>query len=71
MRSPRTPGSVSWSGLVVLQAAIRGAFSVFVVVVAIDLLDGAQSSVGVLEGAVGVGALVGSLRARCSSAAGP
>ena len=27
-------------GLVVLQAAIRGAFSVFVVVVAIDLLDG-------------------------------
>ena len=44
-----------------LQAAIRGAFTVFVVVVAIDLLDGTQSSVGVLMGAVGVGALLGSL----------
>ncbi|HET8970419.1 MAG TPA: MFS transporter [Candidatus Nanopelagicales bacterium] len=48
-------------GLVVLQAAIRGAFTVFVVVLAIDLLGGAQSSVGVLMGAVGIGALVGSL----------
>ena len=48
-------------GLVVLQAAIRGAFSVFVVVVAIDLLDGAQSSVGVLMGVVGIGALAGSI----------
>jgi MFS family permease len=48
-------------GLVVLQAAIRGAFSVFVVVVAIDLLQGSESDVGVLMGALGVGALVGSL----------
>ena len=48
-------------GLVVLQAAIRGAFSVFVIVVAIDLLDGPESSVGVIQGAVGVGALVGSM----------
>ena len=48
-------------GLVVLQAAIRGAFTVFVVVVAIDLLGGTQSSVGVLMGAVGIGALVGSI----------
>jgi MFS family permease len=48
-------------GFVVLQAAIRGAFTVFVVVVAIDVLDGDQSSAGVLQGAVGVGALVGSL----------
>jgi MFS family permease len=47
-------------GFVVLQAAIRGAFTVFVVVVAIDLLDGGQSSVGVLQGAVGIGALAGS-----------
>ncbi|MDT4932842.1 MAG: hypothetical protein QOK11_734 [Pseudonocardiales bacterium] len=48
-------------GLVVLQAAIRGAFTVFVVVVAIDLLDRDQSSVGVLQGAVGIGALAGSI----------
>jgi MFS family permease len=48
-------------GLVVLQTAIRGAFSVFVVVVAIDLLQGSESDVGVLMGALGVGALVGSL----------
>ena len=46
--------------LVVLQAAIRGAFSVFVIVVAIDLLDRPESSVGVIQGVVGVGALVGS-----------
>ena len=44
----------------VLQSFIRGAFTVFVVVVAIDLLDQGESEVGVLQGAVGVGALVGS-----------
>ena len=44
-----------------LQAAIRGAFSVFVVVVAIDVLHGDQSSVGLLQGAVGIGALLGSI----------
>ena len=48
-------------GFVVLQAAIRGAFSVFVVVVTIKLLHGDQSSVGLLQGAVGVGALLGSI----------
>jgi MFS family permease len=47
-------------GLVVLQAAIRGAFSVFLIVVAIDLLDGAESGVGVLQGIVGIGAMAGS-----------
>jgi hypothetical protein len=45
---------------VILQAAIRGAFTVFVVVVAIDLLGRGESVVGVLQGAVGIGALVGS-----------
>jgi reactive intermediate/imine deaminase len=44
-----------------LQAAIRGAFSVFVVVVAIKVLHGQQSSVGLLQGAVGIGALLGSI----------
>jgi MFS family permease len=48
-------------GFVVLQAAIRGAFSVFVVVVAINVLHGEQSSVGLLQGAVGIGALLGSI----------
>jgi MFS family permease len=48
-------------GFVVLQAAIRGAFSVFIVVVAIDLLHGHPSSVGLLQGVVGVGALLGSI----------
>lgn len=48
-------------GLVVLQAAFRGAFNVFVLVVAIDLLDGTESSAGVLQGAVGIGAIIGSL----------
>ena len=48
-------------GFVVLQAMIRGAFSVFVVVIAIDLLERGESSVGVIQGAVGIGALVGSV----------
>ncbi|MDT4938474.1 MAG: hypothetical protein QOG80_2145 [Pseudonocardiales bacterium] len=48
-------------GFVVLQAAIRGAFSVFVLVVAIDVLHRDQSSVGLLQGAVGIGALAGSI----------
>ena len=48
-------------GFVVLQAAIRGAFSVFIVVVAINTLHGNQSSVGLLQGAVGIGALLGSI----------
>ena len=48
-------------GFVVLQAAIRGAFGVFVVVVAINVLHGDQSSVGLLQGAVGIGALLCSI----------
>ena len=55
------PGVAVVVALVVLQTVIRGAFSVFVLVVALELLDGSESSVGVLQGAVGIGALVGSL----------
>jgi len=47
-------------GFVVLQTAIRGAWTVFVVVVAIDLLAMDDAGVGVLQSAVGVGALAGS-----------
>ena len=53
-------GVVVVVGFVALQAAIRGAFSVFVVVLAIDLLNGNDAAVGVLQGAVGVGAIAGS-----------
>ena len=55
-----TPGVPTAFLFVVLQTFLRGAFTVFVVVVAIDLLDRGESGVGVLHGAVGVGALVGS-----------
>jgi MFS family permease len=44
---------------VVLQTLIRGAFTVLVVVLSIDLLGKGQSGVGVIQGAVGIGALVG------------
>ena len=54
------PGVRIVMAFVVLQTALRGAWSVFVVVIAIDLLALDQANVGVLQGAVGVGALVGS-----------
>ncbi|MGB0099848.1 MAG: MFS transporter [Nocardioides sp.] len=55
------PGVGLTVGLVVLQAAIRGAFTVFLLVITIDLLGRGESGVGVVQGAVGVGALVGSV----------
>ena len=58
--SRRTTASGVVFFFVVLQTVIRGAFTVFVVVVAIDLLGRGESEVGVLQGAVGIGALVGS-----------
>jgi MFS family permease len=59
-----TPGVALIVGLTALQTAIRGALTVFVVVVAIDLLDLGQAGVGWLQGVMGVGALAGSLAAR-------
>ncbi len=53
------PGVPTAFFFVVLQTFLRGAFTVYVVVVAINLLDGGESEVGVLQGAVGVGALLG------------
>ncbi|MEO6512025.1 MAG: MFS transporter, partial [Nocardioides sp.] len=44
---------------VVLQTLIRGSFTVLVVVLSIDVLDKGESGVGVIQGAVGIGALVG------------
>ena len=54
------PGVPTAFIFVVLQTFLRGAFTVYVVVVAISLLDRGESDVGVLQGAVGIGALVGS-----------
>ncbi len=54
------PGVPTSFVFVVLQTFLRGAFTVYVVVVAIDLLDRGESEVGILQGAVGVGALLGS-----------
>jgi MFS family permease len=55
------PGVPLTFWMVMLQAAIRGAFTVLVVVVAIDLLDGEEADAGIIQGAVGVGALAGSV----------
>jgi MFS family permease len=51
------------TGLGVVQTFTRGCLTVFVVVVAIDLLDSGDSGVGVLSAAVGAGGVLGSLLA--------
>jgi MFS family permease len=51
------------TGLGVVQTFTRGCLTVFVVVVAIDLLDTGDSGVGVLSAAVGAGGVLGSLLA--------
>ena len=48
-------------GVGAVQAVTRGALNVFLVVVAIDLLETGDAGVGVLTAALGVGAVVGSL----------
>jgi MFS family permease len=50
-------------GLAFSQTFTRGCLNVFVVVIAIDLLDMGEAGVGVLSAAVGVGAVLGSLGA--------
>jgi predicted MFS family arabinose efflux permease len=50
-------------GLGAVQAVTRGALNVFIVVVAIELLETGEPGVGVLMAAVGVGAVIGSLGA--------
>jgi hypothetical protein len=49
------------TGLGTTQTFLRGCLTVFTVVVAIDLLHRGDADVGVLNGAVGVGAIAGSL----------
>ena len=50
-------------GLFAAQTAVAGAVQVFIVVVAIDLLDLGTSGVGFLNSALGVGAFVGAVAA--------
>lgn len=50
-------------GLALAQTLTRGYFNVFVVVVALELLETGEPGVGLLTAAVGVGAVVGSLGA--------
>lgn len=47
--------------LMALQTAVRGAYSVFVVVVALDLLRRSDSIAGVLQAALGIGAFTGAV----------
>src|SRR5215213_8160750 len=51
------------TGLTTVQTFTRGAFSVLAVVVAIELLETGAAGVGILNGAVGAGAVLGSLAA--------
>jgi Na+/melibiose symporter-like transporter len=51
------------TALATAQTFLRGCVSVLVVVVAIDVLDGSDADVGLLNAAVGVGAVLGSLLA--------
>lgn len=48
-------------GLYSAQTLVTGAYSVLVVVVALQLLDLGNAGVGVLQGATGVGAIIGAL----------
>jgi MFS family permease len=57
----RDAGLLSWLGLA--QTFTRGAFNVFAVVIAIELLGTGEPGVGLLIAAIGVGAVGGSLGA--------
>ena len=50
-------------GLAAAQTLVRGALTVLTVVVAIDLLGTGEPGVGVLNAAIGAGAVLGSLAA--------
>jgi hypothetical protein len=55
------PGLQLIAGLVMVQTFLRGCATVLVVVVAIDLLGGGDADVGMLNAAIGLGAVAGSL----------
>ena len=55
------PGPRVLSLLAVVQTATRGAVNVFIVMIALRLLDSGQAGVGVLSAALGAGAVMGSI----------
>lgn len=57
------PGLRLLTGLTTLQTFLRGSVSVLLVVVALELLHRSDADVGLLNAAIGVGALIGSLLA--------
>ena len=57
----REPGLLLITGLGAAQTFTRGCLSVFTVVVAIELLDLGEGGVGVLNAAIGAGAVLGSI----------
>jgi MFS family permease len=59
----RHPGAGTVVGLGLAQVFTRGCLNVFLVVVAIELLDTGEPGVGLLTAAIGVGAVAGSLGA--------
>lgn len=64
VRAARADGDVmALMALTWVQTFLRGALSVFTVVLAIDVLDTGEPGVGVLQAAMGTGAVVGSLAA--------
>jgi MFS family permease len=62
----RYPSAGLLFALALTQTFTRGALNVFLVVVAIELLDSGEPGVGLLTAAVGAGAVVGSLAAAMS-----
>ena len=65
------PRHAAAHGLTAVQTFTRGAVTVLLVVVAIDLLAGNDADVGLLNAAIGLGALAGSLAASAVSWRGP
>ena len=51
------------TGLIAAQTAVAGAVQVYIVVVAIDLLDFGKSGVGFLNASIGIGAFIGAVAA--------
>lgn len=62
IRASAANADVRWlMGLAGTQTFLRGCLNVFTVVLAIDVLERGESGVGVLQAALGVGAVVGSI----------
>jgi MFS family permease len=58
---PATPGTSTLLGLAFVQTLVRGALTVLVVLLAVDVLDIGEPGVGWLSAAMGLGGLAGGL----------